>query len=142
MHVPQFVHAAALAAFALLASGSLSAATAAPARNFFCERGRAVTIVVNSQRRITVSPIDGAAMTFHQQGRDPFHFARQDYSVTISRDQNTATIDIPDWGVSTCRFRPGRSTAGHPGLGHSDPCGPGFHQAPKTGRCVSNARRR
>ena len=76
----------------------------AQTRNFFCGHGRAVTIVVNNPRSITVSPIDGAAMTLRQQGRNPFHFVRDDYGVTISPDQNTATVDIPDFGVSTCRL--------------------------------------
>lgn len=124
---------------ALLACVAFAAPAPAQTRNFFCGHGRAVTIVVNNQRSITVSPIDGAAMTLRQQGRNPFHFVRDDYGVTISPDQNTATVDIPDFGVSTCRYRAGRSTAGLQGLGHADRCGPGFHQVPETDACASNA---
>jgi len=124
---------------ALLACVAFAAPAPAQTRNFFCGHGRAVAIVVNNQHSITVSPIDGAAMTLRQQGRNPFHFVRDDYGVTISPDQNTATVDIPDFGVSTCRYRAGRSTAGLQGLGHADRCGPGFHQVPETDACASNA---
>ena len=131
------------AAFRLVAplfAGLLVAVPAqAQTRSFVCPRNHAITITVLDKRSIKTGPIDGATMTLRQTGANPFHFADGDYEVTISPDQSQATVDIPDYGRTVCRFQAGASTAGMKGLGHEDPCGPGFHQVPETDACVSNA---
>jgi hypothetical protein len=109
----------------------------AQTRNFVCPNNRAITVTVINKRTITASPIDGTAMTMRQTGGNPFYFAKGDYSLTISPDQTKATVDIPDFGVTVCRFRPG-AAASRKGLGHEDPCGPGFHQIPETDACAPN----
>ncbi len=127
----------ALFGLVLVASGPQSPAWA-QTRSFVCPNNRAITVTVINKRTITASPIDGATMTMRQTGNNPFYFAKDDYSLAISPDQSKATVDIPDYGVTVCRFRPGAPTAGRIGLGHTDPCGPGFHQIPETDACAPN----
>jgi hypothetical protein len=130
---------AALVLPALLAWCASAALANAQTRTFICGHGRAITVTVTGPNSISAGPIDGARMAMRKVGPQPFQFANGDYGVTITPDQNQATVEIPDYGTTVCRFRPQVSAAGMKGLGHEDPCGPGFHQVPETDACESNA---
>jgi hypothetical protein len=132
------VRLAALLVPALLAWCASAVVARAQTRTFICGRGRAITVTVTGPNSISVGPIDGASMAMRKVGQ-PFQFANADYGVTFTPDQTQATVDIPDYGMSVCRFRPQVSAAGMKGLGHEDPCGPGFHRVPETDACESNA---
>jgi hypothetical protein len=133
-HMPCLV-AALLVLSAVIADFPAQAQT----RSFVCPHNHAISVTVINKQTISASPIDGAAMTLKQAGPNPFNFINGDYAVTISPDQSKATVDIPDYGVTVCQYRPGVASAALPGLGHADLCGPGFHQVPETDDCAPNA---
>jgi hypothetical protein len=126
----------------LLAILMLVASTAtahAQTRTYSCDKGAAITLTVIGSNAIEVGPIEGGSMRLKKTPADPLRFSEGDYAVQISPDQTRIKVEIPDWGSAQCSFKPqAAAQAGRPGLGNTDPCGPGFHQAPNTGRCEPN----
>ena len=111
----------------------------AQTRTYTCAKGAAITLTVIGSNAIEAGPIEGGTMRLKKTPADPLRFSEGDYAVQISPDQTRITVEMPDWGPAQCSFRPqAAAQAGRPGLGNTDPCGPGFHQAPKTGRCEPN----
>lgn len=125
-----------LAIFLLMASTGIAGAQT---RTYSCAKGNAITLTVIAPNAIKAGPIEGGTMRLKQSPGDPLRFFDGDYAVQISPDQSQITVEIPDWGSAKCSFRPQAAAQdGRAGLGNADPWGPGFHQAPQTGRCVPN----
>ena len=125
-----------LAVPVLVASAAIAHAQT---RTYSCAKGNAITLTVIAPNAITAGPIEGGTMRLKQSAGDPLRFSDGDYAVQISPDQSQITVEIPDWGSAKCRFRPqAAAQGGRAGLGNTDPCGPGFHQAPQTDRCDPN----
>ncbi len=134
------IRTAPLFAVAVLAATMLSAGVAdAQTRTYSCDKGNAITLTVIGPDAITAGPIEGGTTRLKKSPGDPLRFSDGDYAVQISPDQARITVEIPDWGSAQCRFKPQEAgQGGRPGLGNTDPCGPGFHQSPQTGRCDRN----
>ena len=124
------------AIFVLLCSAGLADAQT---RTYSCAKGNAITLTLIPPNAIKAGPIEGGTMRLKQSAGDPLRFSDGDYAVQISPNQSQITVEIPDWGSAKCTFRPQAAAQdGRPGLGNTDPCGPGFHQAPQTDRCDPN----
>ena len=125
-----------IAVLALIVS---QAAAVGQTRTYSCAKGNAITLTVIGPNAIKAGPIEGGVMKLKQSAADPMRYSDGDYAVQISPDQSRITVEIPDWGSVKCSFRPqAAEQGGRPGLGNTDPCGPGFHQAPQTDRCDPN----
>lgn len=106
------------------------------ARTYACAKGSAITLTVTGPNSIKAGPIEGGTMAMRQSASNPLRYSSGDYAVQLSPDQSQITVEIPDWGSAKCSVRPqGDTQAGRPGLGNTDPCGPGYRQAPQTDRC-------
>lgn len=124
------------AVLVLMFSGSFASAQT---RTYSCAKGNAITLTVIAPNAIKAGPIEGGTMRLKQEAGNPLRFSDGDYAVQISPDQSRITVEIPDWGSAKCSFRPEVAAQdGRSGLGNAGPCGPGFHQAPQTDRCVPN----
>jgi hypothetical protein len=123
---------AAIAAFAALSLSQANAQT----RTFQCGKGKAITIAVTGPNSVSAGPIEGRNMRLTKSKQNPFEFRSGDYAVIISQDQTKVDVEIADFGTVKCAFQGGGLIASQPGVGSTDPCGPGFQLAPGTQRCV------
>jgi hypothetical protein len=124
--------AAAILAFALSTSDAN-----AQTRTFQCGKGQAITVNVTGPNSISAGPIEGNTMQFKKSPRNPQEFRNGDYAVTISADQLKIEVEIADFGMVKCSYQgENANTPNQPGIGPTDPCGPGFQMAPGTKRCV------
>lgn len=115
---------------------TLQVATAtAQTRVFACGEDRAVTVTATGPDSISVSPVEGVPLRLRSTAGNPLRFNSGEYRVTITPDRSRITVEIPDFGSVACTYRPDLAASGRPGIGNTDPCGPGFRQAPETDRC-------
>lgn len=129
------MRAAAVAGVLSLACAVLASPASAQTRTFACPGGAAITLTVTGPGAISARPIEGRTMAFRSRGPNDWRFQNGEYAVTVSPDQTRIDVEIPDWGRATCRFQPQAAAVNQPGLGNTDPCGPGFIQNPRTKRC-------
>lgn len=104
-------------------------------RTFACPKGQAITLTITGPNSISAGPIEGHTMSLKVNPRNQLQFTNGDYAVTIAASQTEITVAIPDFGTVKCSFQPQAAKAGQPGVGNTDPCGPGFRQVPETDRC-------
>ena len=118
-----------------IASGDVAAAQS---RLFSCAHARYVELTVTGPDTVSANPIDGKPMKMKRDSRNPLRFFNGDYAVTLTPNQGSLKLEIPDWGSTNCLFgsvnvKPFLPAAGSASVATS--CGPGFHPVPETDRC-------
>jgi hypothetical protein len=118
-----------------IASGDVAAAQS---RLFSCAHARYVELTVTGPDTVSANPIDGKPMKMKRDTRNPLRFFNGDYAVTLTPNQGSLKLEIPDWGSTNCLFgsvnvKPFLPAAGSASVATS--CGPGFHPVPETDRC-------
>ncbi len=121
---------------AILALATFSNANA-QTRTYQCGKGSAVTLNVTGPNSISAGPIEGNTMQLKKSPQNPMEFRNGDYAVIISPDQLRIEVEIADFGTVKCSYQgEAANRPNQPGIGPTDPCGPGFQMAPGTKRCV------
>lgn len=129
--------AAAMTAAALFVWAASGSDARAQARTYQCGKGKAITLNVTGPNSISAGPIEGGTMRLKKSPQNPMEFRDGDYAVTISQDQLKIDVEIADFGIVKCSYQgEAANTPGQPGIGPTDPCGPGFQLAPGTQKCV------
>jgi hypothetical protein len=120
----------------LIGVASISDANA-QTRTFQCAKGTAITVQVTGPNSISAGPIERQTMQFKKSPQNPLTFINGEYAVIISPDQSKIEVEIPDFGTVKCNYQgEAASTPSQPGIGPTDPCGPGFYLAPGTKKCI------
>ena len=128
-HIPRRGNAAA-AVFVWAATGSDANAQT---RTYQCGKGTAVTLNVTGPNSISAGPIEGRTMQLKKSPQNPLEFRDGDYAVIISQDQTRIEVEIADFGMVKCSYQgEAANRPNQPGIGPTDPCGPGFQLAPGT----------
>lgn len=104
--------------FAAVIVATLTLATAAHAqsRTFICPDNAAVTITAMGPDAISVSPINGGAMTMRQIANTPLAYVNGEFSVQVTPEQTKASFMLPNWGAVLCEYQPSVSAEGRGGL--------------------------
>jgi len=136
MHIRSTV-AAPAAVLASLTAIALSAERAdAQSRLFSCPHAQVLELTVAGPDALKAEPVDGKAMTMKREAANPLRFVNGKHVVTLSQDQGTARLEVPNKGAVECIFGTRNVAPLIPVRGaRASTCGPGFHPAPQTDRC-------
>jgi hypothetical protein len=129
--------AAAIAAAVVFVWAAIGSDANAQTRTYQCGKVTPVTLNVTGPNSVSAGPIEGQTMQFKNSPQAPLTYREGDYGVIISPDQLRIEVEIADFGIVKCSYQgEAANRPGQPGVGPTDPCGPGFQLAPGTKKCV------
>ena len=96
------LHACIRFVFAFCAVALVASAAQAQSRTFNCGKEGRVTVTVTGPQTVQAGPIQGEYIQFTQSPDEKWYFLRHDYGLRVARNQQSITVEVPDYGSYRC----------------------------------------